>query len=134
MSETKTAGEGLILAPTGEIRKTGLSGRVYVFGFGWLARLHLEQFYGSGLAGIGDEANEADLIANVLLCGMKTKPANNLPADFSREQMYALLDDLTEEDVKQVWEAGKYGLGFTSRLLGISPEDVAKLAAEAVKK
>lgn len=127
-----TTAEILAAAPTGEIRKTGHSGRVYVFGFGWMARLQLESAYGSGLLLIDEEPDEARLIANVLMAGLKTRKANNLPDGFDREQMYELLDDLKEDDVKQVWEVGKHALGFTQRLLGISPEDVKKLATQAV--
>jgi hypothetical protein len=134
--ETTTPDEitakALLLAPTGDLMKKGISGRDYFFKFGWLSRLYLEEKYGKGLERFMQETDNADLIANILLSGMRTKPQNNLPAEFSRIELFTLLDDLKESDIDDVLLVAKHSMGFINRLLGINPADVEELANAAL--
>ena len=107
--------------PSGEIKKTGHSNRLYIFFFGWRARLLMENVYGKGLEKFGDE-EATDTVANVLLCGLRARPSNNIPAEFDRESLYDLLDDLDEADVREVYLFAMHSLGFISRILAVKPE------------
>lgn|GEM_PF-5188067 len=116
----------------GEIIKTA-GKRTLTFKFGWLSRLLLEKIYGPELAGAKTDTDDS-FIANVLMCGLKARAKeNNVSDDFTKEDMYGLLDDLSEADVQELWDAAKHSLGFINRLLGLSEEDVKLLAQAALE-
>ncbi|SFF25677.1 hypothetical protein [Spirosoma endophyticum] len=120
-------------ALSGEVSKVGKAGRNYVFGFGWSCRYNLEQIYGPGLKGIFEDPDQASVIANTLLAALQARAANQIPDGFSKKEMYALLDDIGEAGVAEVWNAAKQSMGFMTRSLGLSEEDVTELAAAATK-
>lgn len=122
----------LVKAPNGQITVEGYDQQKYHFRYGWLARLELEKIYDGDLSRFGAETDYGVTVSNVLLAGLRTVKANNLPADFSREQLYATLDNIGEDKVKQVYEIGMHALGFIMRILDVSEEDVKRLAEAAV--
>lgn len=123
----------LTTLPSGEMKITGYDGKEYALRFGWLSRLQLESIYGPALANIKEEKDDAMIIANVVLSGLLAKSSNQVSKDIAREDLFTILDDMGEERVKQAYEAGMHALGFTQRILGLSPEDVKRLGEEAVK-
>jgi hypothetical protein len=132
-SNVEIAQKALALSTNGKLIKEGISGQKYFFGFGWSSRLHLETMYGKGLTGIDEEESPYDLVANLILSGLKTQRQNNLAADFGREQMFEVLDDLTEADIEDLYAVGRHSLGFTQRLQIGSPEEIDRLVQKALE-
>jgi hypothetical protein len=132
-TNAEIAQKALALSTDGRIVKEGRSERKYIFKFGWGSRLQLESMYGKGLTGIEEDESQYDIVANMLMAGLKAERANNLVADFGREQMFDVLDDLSESDIEDVYLVARHSLGFINRLLIGSPEEIDKLTQRALE-